>query len=200
MGIEMIQIAEMGLDVKSGLEYTGGEQKYISAIQRFYKNYEKNRKKVEELYEDKDYDNYMVTVHALKSNARMIGANDLSKGFEGLEGASREKDAYYLDRHTNQVLDAYGKLIKKMKPLSEMEEVHASDEISADEARDISKKLLEALDDFDDRLSSELAKKLSGYPFRVTQRDKLKEAVSLIEDFMYDDAADIIREISSAIE
>ena len=45
-----------------------------------------------------------------------------------------------------------------------------------------------------------IIKILSGYPFRMTQADKLREAVSLIEDFMYDEAADIIRQIVPTIE
>ena len=40
----------------------------------------------------------------------------------------------------------------------------------------------------------------SGYPFRMTQADKLREAVALIEDFMYEEAAEIIRQIAPAIE
>ena len=37
----------MGLDTQAGLSYTGGAEKYISAVQRFYKNYEKNKIKVD---------------------------------------------------------------------------------------------------------------------------------------------------------
>ncbi len=74
------------------------------------------------------------------------------------------------------------------------------DEISADVARETVDKLLAALDDFDDEAAKKQARILSGYPFRITQADKLKEAVSFLEDFMYDEAADIIREIASAIE
>ena len=73
-------------------------------------------------------------------------------------------------------------------------------EISGEEARQTADKLLAALDDFDDEEAKRLAKILSGYPFRMTQADKLKEAVSFIEDFMYDEAADIIRQIVSTIE
>ena len=34
----------------------------------------------------------------------------------------------------------------------------------------------------------------------MTQADRLKEAIGLIEDFVYEEAADIIREIMPAIE
>ena len=47
---------------------------------------------------------------------------------------------------------------------------------------------------------SKLAAKLSGYPFRITQKTKLKEATDYISDFMYDEAAALIREILPAIE
>jgi hypothetical protein len=46
----------------------------------------------------------------------------------------------------------------------------------------------------------ELAKKLSGYPFRLRQKEELNKAIKLIADFNYDDAADIIRDITKAIE
>ena len=68
------------------------------------------------------------------------------------------------------------------------------------EAKETASKLLEALDDFDDDLSMELAEKLTGYPFRMTQKGKLKEAVGLIGEFMYDEAAELIKEIMPAIE
>ena len=98
------------------------------------------------------------------------------------------------------VMASYKSLIEKLKPIEEIGKAQAPDEISADEAIRLSEKLLEALDDFDDDLSKELAIKLAGYPFRITQRDRLKEAIAFIEDFMYDDAAEIIREIVPAIE
>ena len=60
--------------------------------------------------------------------------------------------------------------------------------------------LLAALEDYDDELSKELAIKLSCYPFRITQSNKLTEASGYIDDFMYDEAAELIREIYPHIE
>jgi HPt (histidine-containing phosphotransfer) domain-containing protein len=193
-------LKDTGLDIKQGLGYTGGEENYISAVQRFYKSYDKNRKKIVEYFDAKDYNSYMITVHALKSNAKMIGAVELSNVFEELEAAAKNESKDVLDTKNNPALISYNKLVESLKPIGEMEEVHPADEISADEAKEVAEQLLSALDDFDDSLAKELAEKLSGYPFRITQRDKLKEATGLIDDFMYDDAADIIKEIYPSIE
>ncbi|MCR5799854.1 MAG: Hpt domain-containing protein [Lachnospiraceae bacterium] len=200
MGTDLTWLGETGLDTETGLSYTGGEDKYISALQRFYKNYEKNRARVIEYLEAGDYENYMITVHALKSNAKMIGARDLSTLFETLESAARNNETELIEAQNAVALNAYDDLIQKLAPVSDMGDVRAADEISGEEARQTADKLLAALDDFDDEEAKRLAKILSGYPFRMTQADKLKEAVSFIEDFMYDEAADIIRQIVPTIE
>ncbi|MBR1910225.1 MAG: Hpt domain-containing protein [Lachnospiraceae bacterium] len=198
--MDITWLSETGLDTKTGISYTGGQDKYISALQRFYKNYERNRAKVCEYLEAKDYENYMITVHALKSNAKMIGARDLSTLFETLEMAARNNEIGVIEPQNAVALKEYDELIQKLAPIGAMGDVRAADEISAEVARETIDKLLAALDDFDDEEAKRLAKILSGYPFRMTQADKLREAVALIEDFMYEEAAEIIRQIAPAIE
>jgi len=198
--MDITWLNEIGLDTKTGISYTGRQDKYISALQRFYKNYEKNRAKVCEYLQAKDYENYMITVHALKSNARMIGARDLSTLFETLEMAARNNETGLIEAQNAVALKEYDELIQKLAPIGAMGDVRAADEISAETARETVDKLLESLDDFDDEEAKKLAKVLSGYPFRLTQAEKLKEAAAFIEDFMYEEAAEIIRQIALAIE
>ncbi|MCR5733966.1 MAG: hypothetical protein K6G22_05085 [Lachnospiraceae bacterium] len=190
----------LGIDTEAGIGYTGGQDKYVAALQRFYKSYDKNRAKVEEYYNNLDIESYMITVHALKSNAKMIGAMQLSRQFEMLETAARENDRKTIDENTMKTLVEYKALVDRLKPIASMGDVHAADEISAEEAVKTADELLEALDDFDDETSKKLVKKLSGYPFRLTQRDLLAKAAGYIDDFMYDEAADIIKEICTQIE
>ena len=193
-------LTEIGIDAQTGIGYTGSEEKFVSALQRYYKNYEKNRSKVDSYFGSKDYESYMITVHALKSNSKMIGAGALSVEFEKLENAAREGDTGTIEANTAPTLAMYQELVEKLQPIGQMQDVHAADEISADVAKETADKLLEALDDFDDELSKSLAKKLTGYPFRITQQDMLKQAIGYIEDFMYDEAVDLIKQIVPTIE
>ena len=87
-----------------------------------------------------------------------------------------------------------------IKPIGEADIEKPADEISGDIAKELSEELLTVLDDYDDEKSLELAKKLSGYPFRPRQRELMDQAMNLISDFRYDDAADIIREITETID
>lgn len=193
-------IAGTGLDTEAGIGYTGSVEKYISALSRFYRNYSRNITKINEYLNAEDYESYMITVHALKSNARMIGAGELSGLFEVLEDASREGLTDVIKTQNPAAMTSYEALIQRLEPVNKIKDAAAPDEISANTARETVTKLLEALDDFDDEEAKRLAKKLSGYPFRLTQANKLKEAIAFIEDFMYDEAADIIREITPSIE
>ena len=197
MAYDFQWLSELGLDTETGIAYTGSEEKYLSALQRFLAGYEKNRGKVDA---EQDYENYMITVHALKSNAKMIGAESLSKSFEMLETAARDHKTDLIEAETEKVLKAYEELAGKLAPIGEIGEVKPSDEISGETAKETAEQLLAALDDFDDDGAAALIKKLSGYPFRLTQRELLNKASVCVTDFMYDEAAELIREILPAIE
>lgn len=193
-------LEEKGISVTDGISYTGGKEKYVSALQRYFRGYESNKTMIEELLSAGDLEGYSIKVHSLKSNSRMIGASALGDAFEELELASKQGNAEFVKSRTVFVLDLYGRVIDAIRPLGEMEKVTVDEEITAEEAIETAGKLLEALDDFDDDLSAELVAKLGGYPFRITQRQKLKKAADLISDFMYDEAAELIKEIIPSIE
>lgn len=200
LDIDISWLDEKGISTAEGLGFTGGKEKYISAIQRFYKGYEANRKLVEDLLTSGDIEGYGIKVHSLKSNSRMIGAHELADAFAEMEVAAKADNTDLINDKTSSVLSMYADIVEVLRPIGEAEPVKAAGEISAGEAKDIADRLLEALDDFDDELSAELAGKLMGYPFRLTQKEKLKEAADNIGDFMYDEAAELIREIIPAIE
>ena len=200
MEFNLDNISALGIDLKTGIEYTGGNDKYISALQRYFKSSENNKKKIKDYLETSDLDNLAITVHALKSNSKKIGALSLASKFEVLEIASKNKDVETIKNNIQPTLDEYEVLLDSLKPLGEIESLKAPGELSGEEAKEVAQKLLEALDDFDDDKASELINKLAGYPFRITQKTKLKEAADNIGDFMYDEAAELIREILPAIE
>lgn len=200
MDSDLSWLSDMGVDVETGIMYTGNPEKYLSALQRFYKNYNKNSAKLRYFYETEDYENYAVVVHALKSNSKMIGAMELSDRFEKLELSALHNQIDTIKAENESALEAYSGLIKGLSPVGVMPGVKAEDEISADEARELADKCLEALDDFDCDLFSELLKRLHGYPFRLTQRELLKKAEDCIENFDYDDAAAVMEKIAEGIE
>ena len=200
MDFDLTVLEQGGISVKDGLGYTGNTEKYVSALQRFYKNYESNSNGVKEYLAAGDIDNFTVKVHALKSNSRMIGAEALAALFEELELCGKSGNRAAIEEKTPEALKMYERIVEVIRPFGEMERVKAPGELSADEAKAVADELLKTLDDFDDEGSIALATKLSGYPFRITQKNRLREAIDLIGDFMYDEAAEIVNELIPFIE
>ncbi|MBQ6967873.1 MAG: Hpt domain-containing protein [Lachnospiraceae bacterium] len=200
MNFDLESITGAGIDLKTGFDYTGGQDRYVSALQRYYKSSESNMEKIRDFLNKEDTDNLEILFHAIKSNSLMIGALSLSDRFALLETSSRDGDLAAVNSNIKETLDEYEKILEVLKPLGEMERLKAEGELTGEEAKVTADKLLAALDDFSDDLASELISKLAGYPFRITQMNKLRKAADLINDFMYDDAAELIEEIIPSIE
>ena len=200
MDYDFSALVKGGISVNDGLNYTGTNEKYVSALQRYFKNYDANSVSVRELLAAGDIENFTVKVHALKSNSRMIGAEDLAVMLEELEFAGKSGDVAFIAEKMPEAMKTYGRIIDIIRPFGEMESVKAPGELSADEAKTVADELLKVLDDFDDEGALALAEKLGGYPFRITQRNRLREVTDLIGDFMYDEAAEIVKELILLIE
>ena len=68
-----------GLDVEQGILYCNGEDTYLEILQAFCKDWEKSGSQIENLYENKDWKNYTVAVHGLKSALFSIGVSGISE-------------------------------------------------------------------------------------------------------------------------
>ena len=184
MDFDINTLAGEGIDISTGTGYTGSKEKYISALQRFFKSSAGNKEKISAHMANRDLESLMITVHALKSNSKMIGALGLSSMFEALELASKNGDLDTVEATLPKTLEEYERILTLLTPLGQMDTLMASGEIGAKEALK----------------TASLVKKLAGYPFRITQREKLKTAAEYIGQFMYDEAVELIRQIIPAIE
>ena len=199
MEYDLSWLEEIGIDVEKGLEYTRHIDKYIELTHKYYKSYENNYNSLQDSYSSKDWRNYCITAHSLKSNSRMIGISSLADKFEKLEHASKSEDVGAIDSMHDTVLNEWSKLVRSLSKIEDYSEDNIAEKISSDEAKKTAHDLMEALDDFDDVSSKKLAAKLSGYSFTEDQKKRLDEASDYIDDFLYDDALEIIRELSNSI-
>lgn len=94
------------LDVKIGLEYCAESKMfYMEMLEEFV-----NGKKDEDLAEflqKEDWDNYRITVHALKGNAKTIGAMELSEKARMQEMAAKEKRTEEVAANHQALLEYY---------------------------------------------------------------------------------------------
>ena len=93
-------LRKAGLNVDEGISYSQNDPGFYEMILREYGTKASDKKKeLCDFYEAKDWDNYTIRIHALKSTSKMIGAMDLFETAKDLEAASKEKDEEKLKGH-----------------------------------------------------------------------------------------------------
>lgn len=183
-------LREKGLDVDAALSYTGGGNRYVKALTRFYNGYEKNRARIENSYNNRDYEDYAIVVHSLKSNARMIGDNKLGDLAEKLQYAGQDGNEELIVAETDNLLKKYKDLVGLIEPFV-IQEVSQG-------ARDASKIVSElklSLEDYDYNKSIDYLEKLMLLSLDETGMKMRSKITEYIEEFQYEKAADVAGEL-----
>ena len=102
------------LDIKSAMEYCyNSEELYLSIINTYV---EENRlEDIRNYCKEKDFENYRIQVHALKSGSRTIGAGGLSEHALSLEMAAKNGNTEFILENNEALLEEYGSLLKHIK-------------------------------------------------------------------------------------
>lgn len=109
----------MTIDTAHGMEYSMNDKDmYKDMVQMFIDQRDQNLSDINEAFEKKDWDNYRIKVHGLKSNSRLVGGMDLGSLAEKCEHAARDKDeATILAEHQN-LLALYDETIAALKSVN----------------------------------------------------------------------------------
>ena len=105
-------------DRNAGLQYCRGDEIfYRELLAQFHSESVKKRQMIEADYEQKNMEDYRIRVHALKSTAKMIGAENLSDLAKDLEMAAKEKDWDFIEKNHKEVLDQYAAAVVEIGSL-----------------------------------------------------------------------------------
>ncbi|SEM40740.1 Signal transduction histidine kinase [Butyrivibrio sp. ob235] len=122
-------IKDAPIDVKTGMKNCGSAENFVQAAQTFKDSIDRNCEAIEQFLEDEDIKNYTIKVHALKSSARIIGAEKLSALAEALEAAGDAVDIDRIKRDTPELLKMYRELREAFFAGDEEAEDNSSDDL-----------------------------------------------------------------------
>ena len=111
-----------GLNTADGIEHCGSVDAYLDALTVFARSVASGSKEIANFYKIEDWQNYTTKVHALKSSARVIGANELSERAKRLENAGVNGYIDEIKISTDRMLELYISFADKLSPLIEVEE------------------------------------------------------------------------------
>ncbi len=102
------RLFDAGVDVDEGMVFCqDDEDTYRVILSEFAGDYDDRSRSLEDYYENKDWDNYRIFIHSLKSSAKTIGAGELSKLAAGLEAAAKENDSEAIKKDHDRAMELY---------------------------------------------------------------------------------------------
>ena len=106
------------IDTAHGMEYSMNDKDmYKDMVSMFVEQRGQNVCDIKSVFEKKDWDNYRIKVHGLKSNSRLVGAMELGDLAEKCEHAARDKDEAAILSETPKLFLLYDETIAALNAL-----------------------------------------------------------------------------------
>ena len=120
-------LREFGVDTDTGLKYCGEDPAiYRSILEAFLEEEKTKAPNIVKCYESKDWKNYGIYVHSLKSTSKTIGAMELYETAALLEAAAKEENVSAIENNHDKVMRMYYELVDVIQK-------NTADDVSAED-------------------------------------------------------------------
>lgn len=136
-----------------------------------------------------------IKIHAIKSQARTIGAFELGDFAEMLEKAAKVEDVKTIDDNVDTLFERCIDLKKSLEPLKDDGADTASSlpEISEEQLSEIYARLITCVEEYEIDSIEEIAEELKQYRIPESHADEVKELYHVIDNLDYEQIPEIIK-------
>lgn len=104
-------LAGAGINIEQGLTFCGDEEGFREIVAMYHAEGPKRKYSLQHFFEEEDWKNYVIAVHALKSNSKGIGAEKVAALALNLEMAGKEDHIDYILEHHEELLEMHDALL-----------------------------------------------------------------------------------------
>ncbi len=186
-----------GISIRQGLSYAGGNRDvYLDLMNMFLKGKEQQEQNLKGFLDDENMADYGILAHALKGNARMLGADRLADIAFLHEKAGKEGQLAYAREHWEELAEEWEKCRSSFDVLyheyrEDEPEKYAA--VSGGETVDVPAEELEEikklLNEFQTPQATERLKSWLEKPLEPAMHEKLRDALLAIEEEFDEDKA-----------
>ncbi len=163
-------LSEGGINTRAGIRYSKGDSAFYNELLISFAMTSVDRlRELKYFFEERNWPDYNIRVHALKSTAKMIGAERLSELAKAAEEASRDSNTEYLFSHQKELIRTYERtvqLIHDAVGVQAPEEDTALEEIGRQELLEKMKELISCLETFEGDKAAGIIRSLSSCTYR----------------------------------
>ena len=186
------------INTKIGLSRVSDiEEMYVKSVENFCGRLIGERDKLTGFLGNEDYNNFTISIHAMKSMLSTIGAMDLSEAAFKMEASSKKGDCQYC-------IDCYPMFCEKLTALyGQLREVfpESNAELKKEPGdrgalMEYAQKALAAADEFDDDAGLEALNELLLFDFGEQNNGLLKGASDAFHEYNFDKAIAMLKQIA----
>lgn len=200
-GLEALTRA--GINISQGISYCGDREGLREIIAMYHAQGAGRSSQLKQLFEEQNWKNYAITAHALKSNSRGIGANDLAELAFGMEMAGKENRIEYILEHHAEFMKKHEELLAALADNSfiypdgyhapELQTEETVQEIGSEQLREQFVSLREKLDNFENEGVEEILKQLSPYTYQGANLSEMTAKIrQCVEEFDFLEAINVL--------
>ena len=89
------------------MKNSGSKEAFLSVLKIYHDSYEIKANELEGFFANKDWENYTIKIHALKSSSRLVGAVDLGTRAEALEMAGKGNDISFIEENHEEAMKEF---------------------------------------------------------------------------------------------
>ncbi|MBD5456963.1 MAG: response regulator [Lachnospiraceae bacterium] len=205
-GLNEEKLTDMGINAANGLKYMGGScSLYEKVLRDFREILHEKEEQLKNMLSKEDVSGYAIIVHALKGNARNVGADELAEEAFELEKKSKagrleevevqSPILFSMMQTLGENLDRYFETEMPGASVEKEEEPAEKQQISEEEWKKKLELLHQQLDDFDGDGVLESIAELKKYQLTEEGRKLLRLCEKAVNDFAYDVAMEIVSSV-----
>ena len=205
-GLNEEKLTDMGINAANGLKYMGGScSLYEKVLRDFREILHEKEEQLKNMLSKEDVSGYAIIVHALKGNARNVGADELAEEAFELEKKSKagrleevevqSPILFSMMQTLGENLDRYFETEMPGASVEKEEEPAEKQQISEEEWKKKLELLHQQLDDFDGDGVLESITELKKYQLTEEGRKLLRLCEKAVNDFAYDVAMEIVSSV-----
>lgn len=182
------------ISTENGIKASGERETYLSVCRNFYDTADSRIQMIKSYYDAGDIENYTIQVHALKSSARLIGADELSRLAFDMEMAGKQGDLSAISEHTQELIDRYHFIKDELAKVFVQADNNNKKELSTKKFDRRLKELLELMESFDFENAKALFGDFDKYQLAVQNQEIYQSLKAAMADVNRDDVISILND------
>lgn len=187
-----------GVNVEKAVKAMGGNlQGYEDLLGGFCREIPKKSEAIRALLKEKNYAEFTILVHGLKSASRMLGMEELSEKMEEMENAGTDGDFSFVRKNIQETLaffESYEEILKKF----DKREIPSG--VCGNELLDTLLRLHDAIEDFEIDAMEELFGQLSIDDFPKNAHPLYRKFIEAMDEIDYYKSLEIVDKLIEVVK